>query len=116
MSSEANPRQAATVKNVPTWASIEILFRPQEVAGSSVDEVQLGAGCALDNFILVVRDILVVVQPMLDIPACIRTFENERRHQRFIAARDRHLGYVNPICEVLTQRRARFSKNGYRFR
>jgi len=47
----------------------------------------------------VVRNILVVVQPMLDVPACVRTFENECRHQRFIAVRDRHLGHVNPIYD-----------------
>jgi hypothetical protein len=71
-------------------------FDSQEVAGSSIDEAQPGAGCALDNFIFVVRNILVVVQPMLDIPACVRAFENECRHKRFIAVRDRHLGYFNP--------------------
>jgi hypothetical protein len=74
-------------------------FGSREVAGYSIDEVQPGAGCALDNFMFVVRNILVVVQPMLDVPACIRTFENECRHQRFIAVRDRHLGHVNPIYD-----------------
>jgi hypothetical protein len=77
-------------------------FSSQEVAGSSIDEVEPGAGCALDNFIFVDRNILVVVQPMLDIPACIRTFENECRHQRLIAVRDRHLDYLNPIYDVRT--------------
>jgi len=114
MSSEADPRQAAALENVRPGRLPR--FGSQEGAGSSIDEVQLGAGCALDNFIFVVRNILVVVQPMRDIPACIRTFEKECRHQRFIAARDRHLGYVNPIYDVRTPRRAGFSKNGYRFR
>jgi hypothetical protein len=77
-------------------------FGSQEVAGSSIDEVQPGAGSALDNFIFVVRNILVVVQPMLDIPACIRTFENGCRHQRFIAVRNRHLGYLNSIYDFRT--------------
>jgi hypothetical protein len=57
---------------------------PQEVAGFSINQVQPGAGCTLDNFIFVARNILVVVQPMLDFPVCAWAFEKESRHPRFV--------------------------------
>jgi hypothetical protein len=88
----------------------------QQVAGLAIDEVQPAAGCAFDHFIFVVRNIVVVVQPMLNIQICIWASENECCHPRFVTIGDRYLCYVNPIYFAESSGRVRFSENGYRFR
>jgi hypothetical protein len=66
----------------------------QQVAGLAIDEVQPAAGWASDHFIFVVRNVVVVVETMLDIQLCIWASESECCHPGFVAIGDLYLCYV----------------------
>ena len=54
----------------------------QQLAGLSIDKMQLGASQARDRFIFVVGRALIIHQQMLDVHQCRRAGENEMGHRQ----------------------------------
>jgi hypothetical protein len=72
--------------------------------------VQLAAGYAFDHFIFVVRNIIVVVETMLNIQICIWASENKCCHPRFASTGDRYLCYVTRSTLLIPQEERDFPR------
>jgi hypothetical protein len=62
--------------------AVLLFILAQQLAGLSIDKMQLGASQARDPFIFVVGRALIIHQQMLDVHQCRRAGENEMGHRQ----------------------------------